>query len=128
MCGEKLVYKFEEKKLKESKDSRLRERNVEHTSIENGDGDGYDILSYSIDATTNDIIPKYIEVKTTVGDIDTPFYISENEYEKMRSLKNYVIYRVFDCNSDDPKYDEIPIELIMENAVPSNYKVKLSKE
>ncbi|QOY35028.1 DUF3883 domain-containing protein [Anaerobacillus isosaccharinicus] len=45
-----------------------------HVSVEQGDGAGYDILSYDLSGK-----PRYIEVKTTTGPKDTPFYLSENE-------------------------------------------------
>ena len=43
----------------------------------------------------------YIEVKTTAGGIDMPFYISRNELEVSRNLKElYYIYRVFDLKEN----------------------------
>jgi hypothetical protein len=43
-------------------------------SEEDGDGAGFDILSFS-----NEGRERCIEVKTTVGHLTTPFYLSENE-------------------------------------------------
>ena len=53
---------------------------------------GYDILSYELDGT-----PRYIEVKTTKRNRSNSFsfYISHNELEKSKVLKNYWIYQVF---------------------------------
>jgi Domain of unknown function (DUF3883) len=67
-------------------------KNVRWVSREDGDGAGYDILSFT-DRGEN----KFVEVKTTVGGNRTPFFISRNEYEfsKQRS-DNYSLVRLFD--------------------------------
>lgn len=67
--GEEFVLQLEKEKL----NPELSEK-VIHVSIEEGDGAGYDILSY--DATGK---PRFLEVKTTTGAKETPFYLSENE-------------------------------------------------
>jgi hypothetical protein len=57
-----------------------------------GDGDGYDIQSYSDEG---DIL--YIEVKTTIGGIETPFFLTENEIGVSQNLNDqYRLYRLFD--------------------------------
>lgn len=65
---------------------------VQHSSIEKGDGLGYDILSVEEDGVT----PRYIEVKTTTGSLSQAFYYSDNElsFSKMND-KNYYIYRIY---------------------------------
>ena len=66
--------------------------NVKHSSIEEGDGLGYDILSVEDDGVT----PRYIEVKTTQGDIMDPFIFSNNELQRsMVEREHYYIYRVY---------------------------------
>lgn len=70
-----------------------------HVSKNLGDGAGFDILS--IDENGNDI---YIEVKTTEGPVDTPFYMTENEYSFFNIHKhknNSFIYRVYDFNKEN---------------------------
>ncbi len=84
--GEKLVMKYERKKLKKSelhKEAELVQKKL--------DGEGYDILSY--DENGEEI---HIEVKTTKGGIDEPFYMSENEkvYFEQKSM-NYRLYRLY---------------------------------
>ncbi len=52
---------------------------------------GFDVLSF--EATG---VPVYIEVKTTVGDKDTPFYLSRGELNFLKScIDNGWLYRVF---------------------------------
>lgn len=54
---------------------------------------GYDILSYE-----DDVTPRYIEVKTTEQKNDNgelSFFISQNEMEKAKTLKNYWINQVY---------------------------------
>ncbi len=64
---------------------------VEHVSVEQGDGLGYDILSF-----TSKGEEKFIEVKTTVGNKNTPFEISSNEIEFSEEKgENYYLYRVY---------------------------------
>ena len=48
-----------------------------------GDGAGYDILSFSDRG-----VPKYVEVKTTVGGSRTPFFLSRNEFAFSRQNKD----------------------------------------
>lgn len=66
---------------------------VKHISIQEGDGAGYDIESVEDDGVT----PRYIEVKTTTGNCDTPFYYSLNEMEvSQKKRDHYYLYRVYD--------------------------------
>lgn len=54
---------------------------------------GYDILCYDEDGT-----PRYIEVKITVhrnNNGELSFFISQNELEKEKILKNYWIYQFY---------------------------------
>jgi hypothetical protein len=50
---------------------------VRHVAVEDGDGLGYDVLSF--DPTTDD--PVFIEVKTTRYSRELPFYVTRNEVE-----------------------------------------------
>ena len=70
--------------------------NVDHVSITKGDGMGYDIKSFTIEGEE-----KYIEVKTTTGGINTPFYIEETEVAFSRNNANkYYLVRVFNYDKD----------------------------
>jgi hypothetical protein len=65
-----------------------------------GDGLGYDIESFAEDGS-----PIFIEVKTTRGPIDTPFYITENERRTAANKgKSYWLYRVFSFGTEPRIY------------------------
>jgi len=69
---------------------------VIHTSVEEGDGKGYDIESIEDDGVT----PRYIEVKTTTGGVGQPFFYTDNEIQFSELNKeHYYIYRVFNFKS-----------------------------
>ena len=77
-----------------------------HLSEEQGDGAGFDIISLNEDGTE-----RYIEVKTTKGNVDTPFYMTENErafFELYKNEDNLFIYRVYNYD-DTQKVGEIQI-------------------
>ncbi len=74
-AGEERVFAHERASLRQVGRSDLAER-VRWTSVEDGDGWGYDISSFDRDAT-----PRLIEVKTTNGWERTPFHLSRNECE-----------------------------------------------
>ncbi len=65
----------------------------------NNPQNGYDILSYTEKGT-----PIYIEVKSTMGDVDTPFYITRNEKETSKRIKDnggiYQIHRVYNIGKE----------------------------
>lgn len=65
------------------------------------DGLGFDILSFH-----NDGNKKFIEVKTTTGKFDSPFFITENELDFMRNNSaNYFLYRVYNFDTSDQDGD-----------------------
>ena len=74
-AGEEFVLGVERRRLTRAKRRDLAS-NVRWVSAEEGDGAGYDILSF--DPSGHE---RLIEVKTTNGAARTPFYLSRNEYE-----------------------------------------------
>lgn len=69
---------------------------VVHTSLVEGDGAGYDIKSFEVDGTV-----RLIEVKTTMGDAVTGFFISPNELScSTKNSDHYYLYRLY-------HYDEV---------------------
>ncbi|WP_275936411.1 MrcB family domain-containing protein [Fructobacillus pseudoficulneus] len=99
--GEKAVLKFEKERLHDHPE--LVEK-IEHVSVTQGDGLGYDILSFDEDG--NEL---YIEVKTTKQGEETPFYISSNEVDFARTHpENYVLYRLY--NVDKVKMNESDVK------------------
>jgi hypothetical protein len=94
LAGELLVLRREQEYLKVHGRSDLA-LEVRHVSQLDGDGLGYDILSYNLDGSE-----KYIEVKTTTGSAETPFYITGNEVQfSERFSSNYYLYRVYQFDS-----------------------------
>ena len=88
LLGEEWVITYEKERL-----SKLGiSHKVIHTSVEEGDGKGYDIESVEDDGIT----PRYIEVKTTTGGVAQPFFYTDNEL-RYSALHNeyYYIYRVY---------------------------------
>ncbi|QSF13677.1 MrcB family domain-containing protein [Mycoplasma sp. Mirounga ES2805-ORL] len=79
------------------------EYKIEHTSKYEGDGTGYDIKILH-----KGIPYKYIEVKTTNEDLNTPFYMSKNEVEFSKNNSDkYCLYRIYNFinnnTNDKPK-------------------------
>ena len=95
LAGELLVVEHE-KQVLEDIGRRDLARRVRHTSIVEGDGAGYDILSFTPQGET-----KYIEVKTTRGRAETPFFLTTNEVEfSLVHEDSYHIYRVYDYRGE----------------------------
>lgn len=93
--GEEFVYNIEKNSVAVfNKDNADK---VEHVSKLYGDKYGYDISS--IDINGNNL---KIEVKTTTGDCDTPFYISKNELRFLKENENdgAILYRVYNFNEE----------------------------
>lgn len=88
-----------------------------HLSEEQGDGAGFDIISLNRDGSS-----KYIEVKTTIGSLDVPFYMSDNErnfFKLHKDSKDAYVYRVYNF---DTKKNVGEIEIISANDLLNNYK------
>jgi hypothetical protein len=97
--GEELVVRHEQERLKALGRDDLATR-VEHVAQTQGDGLGYDILSF--DGETG--AENYIEVKTTTGGIDAPFLVSLNEVEfSDEESERFMLFRIFDFGGK-PKF------------------------
>lgn len=94
--GEELVIYLESQKLKNLGREDLANK-ITHVSKTEGDGLGYDIISYEqIDDSFEEI---YIEVKSTTGTLNKPFDISINEVEVSELYSDkYYIYRLFNIH------------------------------
>lgn len=93
--GEEFVYEYEKERVSRFDPSSVGR--VLHLSVLQGDGLGYDISSVNEDGST-----RRIEVKTTSGGLDTPFYMSKNEklfFEAYKEDGAY-IYRVYDFDKN----------------------------
>jgi len=93
--GEDAILRFEQQRLKQW---GLYDKHPVLKCRTEGDGLGYDILSY--DKAGNEI---YIEVKTTRG-WETDFYITAQELQKSEDEKEqYFLYRLFDFDENSLK-------------------------
>jgi hypothetical protein len=88
-AGESFVVDLERNRLKEGNRGDLA-RKVRWTAVEDGDGAGYDVTSFSLGGH-----PQFIEVKTTNGSSRTPFFLTRNEWDIARQCpEEWRIYRV----------------------------------
>lgn len=88
-AGESFVVDLERRHLSEANRGDLA-RKVRWVAAEDGDGAGYDILSFDQGGCT-----RLIEVKTTNGSARTPFYLSRNERDVAEERPaEWRIYRV----------------------------------
>jgi hypothetical protein len=88
-AGEEFVLEIERRRLVEADRSDLA-RKVRWVAAEDGDGAGYDVLSFNISGHES-----LIEVKTTNGSARTPFYLTRNEREvAIERPEDWRIYRV----------------------------------
>lgn len=93
--GEALVLEEERRLLRNCVQPDLAEK-VQHTSQIEGDGAGYDILSFTEEGQV-----KYIEVKTTTGGAKSSFFITSNELAfAEQHQNNYFLYRVYDFDME----------------------------
>jgi hypothetical protein len=90
-AGEQAVIAAERARLTEAGRTDLAEL-VRHSSVEDGDGLGYDIQSFR--GISDE--PSYLEVKTTKYAKEVPFFVSENEVDVSNDLgAAYRLIRVF---------------------------------
>jgi hypothetical protein len=98
-AGEELVLAFERNRLDRAGQRNLA-RDVEHVSITQGDGAGFDIRSFEENGTE-----RFIEVKSTAYGKETPFFVSRNEVDVSRRLhERYHLYRVFELRDQARLY------------------------
>lgn len=101
-AGELFVAELEARRLHGIGKARLADR-VEHVAATQGDGLGYDVLSFDDDGRE-----RLIEVKTTAFGELTPFYVSRNELARSEADANhYHLYRLFDFR-DRPRLFDLP--------------------
>lgn len=100
---------------------------VRHVSVEDGDGLGYDVLSFFDNGKE-----KYIEVKSTITSIESPFNISKNELGFLREhMDDAFICRVLvseDAPNEAPEYEMIPSYVVLDHDIsPTAFIVKPKK-
>jgi hypothetical protein len=88
-AGEEFVVDLERKQLAKADRSDLA-RKVRWVAAEDGDGAGYDVLSFDLNGRE-----RLLEVKTTNGSARTPFFLTRNECELATERPaDWRIYRV----------------------------------
>jgi hypothetical protein len=121
LAGELLAIAHERKRLSESSTPELAEK-VLHVSVVEGDGAGHDIRSFQDSGA-----PLFIEVKTTRGGPETPFYLSAGELEFARVQQNsYHLFRVYDFDPETSSGMFFRVEgdpSIAFDLIPQTYKV-----
>lgn len=91
LAGEEFVVRFEHWRLNQLGQPRLADR-VEHVSQTQGDGLGYDVLSFDTDGRE-----RFIEVKTTAFSKETPFFVTRNELDFSKDASDhFVLCRLFE--------------------------------
>ena len=102
-------------------------KNIEHVSKLSNDSAGYDIKSY--DANGEEI---HIEVKTTKGGINTPFYLTATELDHCKkNLDRYKLYRVYNFDLKENRGELYIIEGDLEDVMclePQTFVVKGRKK
>lgn len=101
-AGELFALEIEARRLHLAGKKALSER-IEHVAATQGDGLGFDVLSYEEDGRE-----RLIEVKTTAFGEMTPFYVSRNELARSKAdADRYQLYRVFGFR-DRPRLFSVP--------------------
>ena len=91
LAGEKFVVLFEHWRLNQLGKTKLADR-VKHVAQTDGDGLGYDVLSFDPDGRE-----RFIEVKTTSFARETPFFVTKGELTLSEEAKEqFRLYRLFE--------------------------------
>lgn len=94
LAGEESTVEFERRRLRSLGCNELSNK-VNHVSLSEGDGLGYDIRSFNVDGSL-----RLIEVKTTRRSKEWPFFVSRNEVRSSNEQPaNYYLYRLFQFGS-----------------------------
>ena len=121
-AGEKFVLELEKNILRSAGHDDLASK-VRWVSDQDGDGFGYDILSFNFDGSK-----RLIEVKTTKGGKSEPFYISSNELLVSREQpEEWVLVRVWGFQRSCPSLFELkpPLEDHV-TLTPSEFKASFT--
>jgi len=121
--GEQLVLAFEQRRLRECGQPALADR-VRWAARDDGDGLGYDILSFDLAGGE-----QHIEVKTTAFGAQTPFYISSAELEFARGHpRSFMLYRVYDV-LDEPRFYVLKGDISKAvDLVPTVFRAQLASD
>jgi hypothetical protein len=119
--GEELVFHFERERLRQLDRSDLAKK-IRWVSEEDGDGAGYDILSFDEKGKE-----RFLEVKTTVGSDITPFYITRNELSfSSERPEAFRLCRVFDFSLRPRMFELAPPLTNFVHLSPLSYEASFS--
>lgn len=105
--GEEFVIQFEARGLIQIGRNDLA-KEIEWSSKERGDGLGFDVRSFRLDAKTHRVEEHFIEVKTTNNGKYQPFFVTPNELDFSKdSAEHYSLYRVYAMNKN-PRLFRLP--------------------
>jgi len=114
-AGEEFVLAFEQARLQRAGQRALAQR-VEHVARTQGDGAGFDILSFEQDGRE-----RLIEVKTTSYGLHAPFFVTRTEQEvSSERSEEFQLYRVFEFRSQ-PRLVRMP------GALEANFRLDPSQ-
>ncbi len=100
MAGEQFALNYEHWRLVQAGQHLLADR-VEHVSKTQGDGLGYDILSFDVNGQE-----RFIEVKTTSFGRETPFFVTNGELKRSNAAKDqFHLYRLFEFRKAPRLFD-----------------------
>lgn len=103
LAGERLVVDWERRRLAEAGRRDLADR-VRHVSVEDGDGLGYDVQSWTIHG-----VERFLEVKTTRYTEFQPFLVTRNEVDfSVDEQERFALVRVFHLEKPSLGYYELP--------------------
>lgn len=126
--GELIVIEIEKRRFRAMNREDLIPK-ITHVSNKK-DGLGYDIISTDVDEEDNEK-EIYIEVKTTSGNIDMPFFVSSREVKISNQLGiAYYIYRLFNLQEKSAVVDYYIIQGALGenfNLEPTNYRATIKK-
>lgn len=119
--GDELVLQFERERLRQLDRSDLASK-IRWVSEEDGDGAGYDILSFDEKGKE-----RLIEVKTTVGSESTPFYITRNELSLSSDRPDaFRLCRVFEFSTQPRMFELVPPLEKLVHLSPLSYEASFS--
>ena len=102
LAGELVVAESEARVLFLAGRKKLANK-VEHVSQTQGDGLGYDVLSFDSDGRE-----RHIEVKTSKHGAGTPFFVTDNELRvSAHNPETYWLYRLYDFDSQATKRTKV---------------------
>ncbi|SEJ33310.1 protein of unknown function [Pseudomonas linyingensis] len=127
--GEKIVLKREIERVSVELGEENKFRVVDVPHVE-GDGAGYDIRSVRL--TQDGISIYFIEVKTTTGDANTPFFLTENERNfAALNAEQLEVVRIHSLDQSKGEYQEYRLtgsQLLNMVMTPITYRVEVGIE